>query len=162
MTYRISFAGKSFCENVTKMVLHSLVSFGRIVFWLFSGFHIFFPSKLNQITYLFPLCYDRETTDTYTIATAPSLGSVLRGPSFIYSSFSNRSRSNLDLDGKTPFLLGPEGATQSTWWEKGSIQGHLAGEMPIRYGCTFTQTVLNGMFLLFLLQTVAGILEHFV
>lgn len=86
----------------------------------------------------------KETTDSYTIATAPNVGSILRGPSFIYSSFSNRSKSNLDIDGKTPFLSGPEGTTQSTWWEKVSTQ-NLVGEMPLGYGCSLTQTIFNGI-----------------
>jgi len=88
------------------------------------------------------LSYDRETTDSYTIAAAPNLESVLRGPSFIYSSFDNRSKSSLDIDGKTPFLSS-EGISQSTWWEKASVQRHFTGELPIGYGCSFTQTVFN-------------------
>ncbi|XP_039689699.1 amino acid transporter AVT1A [Medicago truncatula] len=86
----------------------------------------------------------KETTDSYTIATAPNFVSILRGPSSIYSSFSNRSKSDLDIDGKTPFLSGLEGTTQSTWWEKRSTQ-NLVGEMPLGYGCSYTQTVFNGI-----------------
>ncbi|XP_020205718.1 amino acid transporter AVT1A [Cajanus cajan] len=87
----------------------------------------------------------KETTDSYTIAAAPNLESVLRGPSFIYSSFGNRSKSSLDIDGKTPFLSAPDGISQSTWWEKASVQRHFSGELPIGYGCTFSQTVFNGI-----------------
>ncbi|KAJ1404249.1 Amino acid transporter, transmembrane domain [Sesbania bispinosa] len=87
----------------------------------------------------------KETTDSYTIATAPNFETILRGPSFLYSSFGNRSKSNLELEGKAPFLSGQEGITQSTWWEKGPLQRHLTGELPIRYGCSLTQTVLNGI-----------------
>ncbi|KAG2403436.1 Amino acid transporter [Vigna angularis] len=86
----------------------------------------------------------KETTDSYTIAAAPNLESVLRGPSFIYSSFDNRSKSSLDIDGKTPFLSS-EGTNQSTWWEKASVQRHFTGELPIGYGCSFTQTVFNSV-----------------
>ncbi|QCE05225.1 solute carrier family 32 [Vigna unguiculata] len=86
----------------------------------------------------------KETTDSYTIAAAPNLESVLRGPSFIYSSFDNRSKSSLDIDGKTPFLSS-EGISQSTWWEKASVQRHFTGELPIGYGCSFTQTVFNSI-----------------
>jgi vesicular inhibitory amino acid transporter len=87
-----------------------------------------------------------------TIAAAPNLGSIFKAPSVIYSSFLNLgSRSNLDLhDGKTPFLSGAqisEGVPrQSTWWEKASIQMHFPEELPIGYGCTFTQTIFNGMY----------------
>ncbi|KAG4982596.1 hypothetical protein JHK87_027345 [Glycine soja] len=87
----------------------------------------------------------KETTDSYTIAAAPNFESVLRGPSFIYSSFDNRSKSNLDIDGKTPFLSAPEGIRQSTWWEKASVERLVSGELPIGYGCSFTQTIFNGI-----------------
>lgn len=91
------------------------------------------------------LLLHRETTDSYTIATAPNFESILRGPSYLYSSFENRSKSNLEIDGKTPFLSGHEGITQSTWWHKDSVQRQISGEFPISYGCSFTQTVINGM-----------------
>ncbi|XP_050885993.1 amino acid transporter AVT1A isoform X3 [Lathyrus oleraceus] len=85
--------------------------------------------------YCMLLNYVRETTDSYTIATAPSFGSILKGPSFIYSSFGNRSKSNSDIDGKSPFLSA---------YEKDSMQ-NLAGEMPLGHGCSFTQTIFNGI-----------------
>ncbi|XP_061361089.1 amino acid transporter AVT1A-like [Gastrolobium bilobum] len=84
----------------------------------------------------------KETTDSYTIAASPS---ILRGPSFLYSSFGNHSKNNLDIDGKTPFLSGQEGISQSSWSKKASVQRHCTGELPIGYGCSFTQTVFNGM-----------------
>lgn len=96
------------------------------------------------IVFFLSFNFNRETTDSYTIATAPNFGSILRGPSFIYSSFSNRSKSSLDIDGKTPFLSSPEATTQSIWRKKGSMQ-NLVGEMPIGYGCSLTQTIFNGM-----------------
>ncbi|KAJ1404247.1 Amino acid transporter, transmembrane domain [Sesbania bispinosa] len=71
--------------------------------------------------------------------------SILRGPSFRRSSFDNR---NSDTDGKAPFLSSQEDVTQSTWWEKGPLQKHSTVESPPRYGCTFTQTVLNAINLL--------------
>ncbi|XP_057742984.1 amino acid transporter AVT1A-like [Arachis stenosperma] len=87
----------------------------------------------------------KETTDSYTIAAAPNFESFLRGPSFLYSSFA-RSKSNLEIDGKTPLLSGHEGITRSsTWWEKASIQRHVTGELPIGYGCSLTQTIFNGI-----------------
>ncbi|GAU22665.1 hypothetical protein TSUD_234870 [Trifolium subterraneum] len=95
---------------------------------------------------IWPQSY-KETTDSYTIATAPNFGSIVRGPSFIYSSFTNRSKSNLELDGKTPFLSSgiDKGTAQTTtWWEKGSMQ-NVVGEMPIGYGCSLTQTVFNAV-----------------
>ncbi|KAE9619750.1 putative amino acid transporter, transmembrane domain-containing protein [Lupinus albus] len=87
----------------------------------------------------------KETTDSYTIATAPNFESILRGPSFVYSSFLNRSKSYIEIDGKTPLLSGQEGINQSTWWEKASMQRLVSEELPIGYGCSFTQTVFNGI-----------------
>ncbi|TKY70935.1 Vacuolar amino acid transporter 1 [Spatholobus suberectus] len=85
----------------------------------------------------------KETTDSYTLAATPNFESILRGPSFIYSSFDNHSKNNLDIDGKTPFLSGHEGITQSTLWKEGSVERHLTGELPIGHGCSFIQTVFN-------------------
>ncbi|CAK8531973.1 unnamed protein product [Lathyrus sativus] len=80
--------------------------------------------------------YVRETTDSYEIATAPSFGSILKGTSFIYSCFGNRSKSsNSDIDGKSPFLSAHE---------KDSMQ-NLAGEISLGHGCSFTQTIFNGI-----------------
>ncbi|XP_058723997.1 amino acid transporter AVT1A-like [Vicia villosa] len=96
------------------------------------GNHAFQPHSFTSNQW--PQSY-KETTDSYTIATAPSFGSFLRAPSFIYSSFGNRSKSNLDIDGKSPFLSSHE---------KGSMQ-NLAGEMPIGHGCSLTQTIFNAI-----------------
>ncbi|KAL1351157.1 hypothetical protein AAHE18_06G076800 [Arachis hypogaea] len=96
----------------------------------------------------------KEATDSYSIAAAPSLGSFLRGPSVIYSSFVNKSKSYLELDGKASFLSGlgyggsvhQDGITrQSTWWEKASIQMQIPEELPLGYGCNLTQTIFNGI-----------------
>ncbi|CAI8613854.1 unnamed protein product [Vicia faba] len=91
-----------------------------------------------------------EAIDPLTI-NAPNLGSILRAPSVIYSSFvSHPSRSYLELqDGKASFLSGSqiqEGfPRQSTWWEKASIQMLVPEELPAGYGCSFTQTIFNGI-----------------
>ncbi|XP_073222893.1 amino acid transporter AVT1A-like [Cicer arietinum] len=93
----------------------------------------------------------QEAIDPFTIA-APNLGSILKAPSVIYSSFVSRSRSYLELqDGKTSFLSGRDltqdgfPTRQSTWWEKASIQMQIPEELPIGYGCSFTQTIFNGI-----------------
>ncbi|KAK7406146.1 hypothetical protein VNO78_07766 [Psophocarpus tetragonolobus] len=82
----------------------------------------------------------KETTDSYTLAPTPNFESILRVPSYIYSSFENRSKNSLDLDGKTPFLSSHEGITQST---PGKQQSHLTGELPIGHGCSLLQTIFN-------------------
>ncbi|XP_024625886.1 amino acid transporter AVT1A [Medicago truncatula] len=91
-----------------------------------------------------------EAIDPLTIAAAPNLGSILRGPSVLYSSFvgSFSSKSYLELhDGKTSFLSGNQiqEGFPTTWWEKASIQMQIPEELPIGYGCTFTQTIFNGI-----------------
>ncbi|KAL5067145.1 hypothetical protein RYX36_018032 [Vicia faba] len=96
------------------------------------GNHAFQPHSFTSNQW--PQSY-KETTDSYTIATAPSFGSFLRRPSFIYSSFGNRSKSNSDIDEKSLFLSGHE---------KGSTQ-NLDGETPLGHGCSFTQTIFNGI-----------------
>nr|KYP46357.1 Vacuolar amino acid transporter 1 [Cajanus cajan] len=103
---------------------------------------------------IWPQSY-REATDSYTISAAPNLGSILRAPSVIYSSFVGGSKSYLNLehdhDEKTSFLSGEEltqggmSRRQSTWWEKTSIQMQIPEELPIGYGCSFTQTIFNGI-----------------
>ncbi|KAK7344954.1 hypothetical protein VNO77_15247 [Canavalia gladiata] len=88
----------------------------------------------------------KETTDSYTLAATPNLESFLRGgSSFIYSSFGNRSKNSLDIDGKTPFLSGQEGVTQSKSWKEGSVQNNVTGESPNGHGCSFIQTVFNAV-----------------
>ncbi|XP_010554769.1 PREDICTED: vacuolar amino acid transporter 1 [Tarenaya hassleriana] len=84
----------------------------------------------------------KETTDSYTIAASPIFGSLKS-----FSSFHRNSKSSLDLDTKSPLL--PENTedvdrisvTQSAWSHKGSF----AEELPIGRGCSFTQTIFNGV-----------------
>ncbi|XP_021744595.1 amino acid transporter AVT1A-like [Chenopodium quinoa] len=95
----------------------------------------------------------RETTDSYTLAASPGFGLLGRTPSLI----SFRSRSNIDDDGnKTPLLSEHGSRYQKEDYDKlskvssrisalGSLHEHLAGELPIGQGCTFTQTVFNGI-----------------
>uniref|UniRef100_A0A803MJ73 Amino acid transporter transmembrane domain-containing protein n=1 Tax=Chenopodium quinoa TaxID=63459 RepID=A0A803MJ73_CHEQI len=97
--------------------------------------------------------FDRETTDSYTLAASPGFGLLGRTPSLI----SFRSRSNIDDDGnKTPLLSEHGSRYQKEDYDKlskvssrisalGSLHEHLAGELPIGQGCTFTQTVFNGI-----------------
>nr|KYP67274.1 Vacuolar amino acid transporter 1 [Cajanus cajan] len=86
----------------------------------------------------------KETTDSYTLAANPKYDSILRGPSFIFSSFDG-SKNNLDLDGKIPFLSSHERITQSTSWKEGAVQRHSTNELSIGHGCSFIQTVFNAI-----------------
>lgn len=67
-----------------------------------------------------------------------------------------RSRSSVDIDeNKSPLLPEYGSRYQKEDYDKlskmssrtsalGSLHEHLAGELPIGQGCTFTQTVFNG------------------
>ncbi|KAL5699331.1 Amino acid transporter avt1a [Ranunculus cassubicifolius] len=95
----------------------------------------------------------KETTDSYTITASPNIASLLHAPSFIYSSF----RSSPDLDGTTPLLPAYGNLDQkqdlstglerlpSLAEEKASFHRQIIGEEHIGYGCSFTQTVFNGV-----------------
>ncbi|KAK9290764.1 hypothetical protein L1049_008940 [Liquidambar formosana] len=97
----------------------------------------------------------RESVDSYTITASPNFG-TLRRASNRYSSSDIRTKSNLDLDAKSPLLSEYENIckkedldkivrTQSSWLEKASLHEQLTGELPIGHGCSFTQTVFNGV-----------------
>ncbi|XP_010278063.1 PREDICTED: vacuolar amino acid transporter 1 isoform X2 [Nelumbo nucifera] len=99
----------------------------------------------------------RESTDSYTITVSPNFAILRRGPIIRYSSFDLHTRSNLDLDAKSPLLPGVERLyqredtdtnlrTESLWSEgKVSLHQQLTGEVPIGHGCSLTQTVFNGV-----------------
>lgn len=94
----------------------------------------------------------RETTDSYTIAASPYFGMLGPSPSIKYSSFLSQDRNNLDMDAKYPFLSEYEkeeldriSRTRSSLSEKISFHKQLTGELPIAHGCSFTQTIFNGI-----------------
>ncbi|XP_057249159.1 amino acid transporter AVT1A [Beta vulgaris subsp. vulgaris] len=95
----------------------------------------------------------RETTDSYTLAASPGFALLGRTSSML----SARSRSSLDNDGNKAPLLPDHGSKyQVEDYDKlskvssrvsalGSLHEHLGGELPIGQGCSFTQTVFNGL-----------------
>lgn len=99
----------------------------------------------------------RETTDSYTISASPSFVLLGQGLRAIYSSFDDRTTSNLDLHGKSPLLSDYERSyqkedfdrisrAQSSISEKASLyKQQFTGELPIGHGCSLTQTVFNGV-----------------
>lgn len=112
------------------------------------------PSS-SFISQQWPQSY-RETTDSYTIAASPSFGYLGHGPSVTSFGFDNHSKSNLDLDGKSPLLSDYERSyqkqdldrisrAQSSLSEKASFHMQATGELPIGHGCSLTQTVFNGI-----------------
>ncbi|KAF9615434.1 hypothetical protein IFM89_023540 [Coptis chinensis] len=96
-----------------------------------------------------------ETTNSYTIAASPNFANLLHAPSFIYSSFEKKS--SQELGGTSPLL--PEngsiyqkqdsrtslGRLPSWPEEKASLHEKFSGEGHIGHGCSFTQTVFNGV-----------------
>ncbi|XP_057506030.1 amino acid transporter AVT1A [Actinidia eriantha] len=98
----------------------------------------------------------RETTDSYTIAVSPIFGSLHRASSARYSVSDIDAKTNLDLGTKTPLLSEYEkffqkedldriSIAESSWSEKASLHEQLTGELPTSHGCSFTQTVFNGI-----------------
>ncbi|KAK1577248.1 hypothetical protein Q3G72_020147 [Acer saccharum] len=89
----------------------------------------------------------REATDSYTIAASPSFGILGQ------LSFPSQSRNSLELDAKSPLLSEYEKLCQKEDLDKisraqSSLSGKasfLSGELPIGHGCSFTQTVFNGI-----------------
>ncbi|KAJ8449780.1 hypothetical protein Cgig2_001436 [Carnegiea gigantea] len=91
-----------------------------------------------------------ETTDSYTLAASPAFASIIgRRPSLRY-------RSNIDVDGKVALISDYDNKLQKEEYDKisktssrysafASLHEHLAGELPVGVGCTFTQTVFNGL-----------------
>lgn len=67
--------------------------------------------NLNDTVYLWYFC-GRETVDSFSISVYPSLGSLGRGQSYLYSSFENCSKSYLEQDGKSPLLSDQENGRQ--------------------------------------------------
>ncbi|KAA8517979.1 hypothetical protein F0562_015453 [Nyssa sinensis] len=98
----------------------------------------------------------RETTDSYTITASPIFGALRRASGSVYSSSDINIKSDLDQERKVPLLseyakicqnedLDRISRAQSLWSEKASLHEKLGGELPIGHGCSFTQTVFNGL-----------------
>ena len=102
--------------------------------------------------------FDRETTDSYTLAASPGFALLGRTPSML----SMHSKSSIDVDGNKAPLL-PEydnkykeeehetlSKVSSRISSLKSLHEDFGGELPIGQGCTFTQTVFNGKSILYL------------
>ncbi|XP_038906123.1 amino acid transporter AVT1A isoform X2 [Benincasa hispida] len=97
----------------------------------------------------------REATDSYTIMASPNFG-TFRVPSILQTSLQNLSRSSLEMDAKAPLLSVHGGADQNEDFdnlsriqslrsERATFSKQLTGELPIGRGCSFTQTIFNGI-----------------
>ncbi|CAO2822293.1 unnamed protein product [Amaranthus hypochondriacus] len=94
----------------------------------------------------------RETTDSYTLAASPGFALLGRTPSRL----SMPSKSSIDIDGnKAPLLPEYDNKYKEEEHETLSkVSSRISslkslhedlGELPIGQGCTFTQTVFNGL-----------------
>ncbi|KAF7148901.1 hypothetical protein RHSIM_Rhsim03G0039800 [Rhododendron simsii] len=97
-----------------------------------------------------------ETTDSFTITASPIFGTLRRLSSVRYSGYDSDSKSSLDLETKTPLLpeyeksfrkedSGRISRAQSSWSDKAPLHKQFTGEFPISNGCSFTQTIFNGV-----------------
>lgn len=111
-------------------------------------------SLIAFVSQRWPQSY-RETTDSYTISMSPNFGFLSRSPSIRYSSYDNDySKSNIDAGSKSPLLTEEYkhsreedvvSRAQSSYSAKSSFRRQITGELPISHGCSFTQTVFNGI-----------------
>lgn len=95
----------------------------------------------------------REAIDSYTIAASPNFGLLRRSSTSRYSPCDISGRPSLDNDSKT--LLSEyekiyksqdlDGITRSSLSQKASLHEDFTGELPIGRGCSFTQTIFNGL-----------------
>ncbi|KAF3794237.1 Vacuolar amino acid transporter 1 [Nymphaea thermarum] len=95
----------------------------------------------------------RETTDSYTIAASPTFGLLQRTSSIKYSSFHESGLSCNDLEAKLPLLSesiietqrSEKNLSKSRLFQESSCHNLQFSEQPGICGCSFTQTIFNGV-----------------
>ncbi|KAK1366001.1 hypothetical protein POM88_041562 [Heracleum sosnowskyi] len=96
----------------------------------------------------------REATDSYTIAFSPNFGLITRSSFFRQSTHSISATTIFDNDYKTPLMGENEDIykkedsdriSRSSWLEKSSLREGSVEEPPVSQGCSFIQTVFNGV-----------------
>ncbi|BBH07173.1 Transmembrane amino acid transporter family protein [Prunus dulcis] len=119
------------------------------------GDHAEVSSPVSFTSQKWPQSY-RETIDSYSIAASPNIANLGFVPTSSYASIHNYSKGILDLIAKSSFLSTNESApqkadldrisiTQSLLSEKSTLHKQQTGELPIGHGCSFTQTIFNGI-----------------
>ncbi|XP_021804382.1 amino acid transporter AVT1A-like isoform X1 [Prunus avium] len=119
------------------------------------GDHAEVSSPVSFTSQKWPQSY-KETIDSYSIAASPNIANLGFVPTSSYASFHNYSKGILDLIAKSSFLSTNESApqkadldrisiTQSLLSEKSTLHKQQTGELPIGHGCSFTQTIFNGI-----------------
>ncbi|CAL9025195.1 unnamed protein product [Prunus brigantina] len=119
------------------------------------GDHAEVSSPVSFTSQKWPQSY-KETIDSYSIAASPNIANLGFVPTSSYASIHNYSKGILDLIAKSSFLSTNESApqkadldrisiTQSLLSEKSTLHKQQTGELPIGHGCSFTQTIFNGI-----------------
>lgn len=108
------------------------------------------------IIIIFSSALYRESIDSYTITASPNFGSFRRLPGTRYSSI-DICRSGQDLAPSLPTVVDNNGLSKQTTEEELSkpliyqsgvesfVHSQTSGEVYIGHGCSFTQTVFNGI-----------------
>lgn len=108
------------------------------------------------IIIIFSSALYRESIDSYTITASPNFGSFRRLPGTRYSSI-DICRSGQDLAPSIPTVVDNNGLSKQTTEEELSkpliyqsgvesfVHSQTSGEVYIGHGCSFTQTVFNGI-----------------
>ncbi|KAH6779624.1 Transmembrane amino acid transporter family protein [Perilla frutescens var. hirtella] len=98
----------------------------------------------------------RETTDPYSISVSPNFGTLKHRSSSRYSFSEVNNNDYLQSDAKRS-LLSKEvsfeekydtesiSVARLSWSEKASLHEQLTAELPISHGCSFSQTIFNGV-----------------
>ncbi|XP_057785229.1 amino acid transporter AVT1A-like isoform X3 [Salvia miltiorrhiza] len=113
------------------------------------------PSTSPFSSHQWPRSY-WETTDTYSISVSPNFGTLKRRSSSRYSFTEVNNNDYLQSDAKRSFLSKEESihekydpesisVVRPSWSEKASLHEQLSGELPISRGCSFSQTIFNGV-----------------
>lgn len=98
----------------------------------------------------------RETTDPYSISVSPNFGTLKHRSSARFSFSEVNNNDYLQSDAKRCLLSKEETVEEKydpesisvarlSWSEKASLHEQLTGELPISHGCSFSQTIFNGV-----------------
>ncbi|KAL1548754.1 Amino acid transporter avt1a, variant 2 [Salvia divinorum] len=97
-----------------------------------------------------------ETADTYSISVSPNFGTLKHRSSSRYSFSEVNNNDFLQSDARRSLLSKEESVDEKydpesisvaglSWSQKASLHEQLTGELPISRGCSFSQTIFNGV-----------------
>ncbi|KAK4412860.1 Amino acid transporter AVT1A [Sesamum alatum] len=94
----------------------------------------------------------KETADSYAISASPEFGILRRHSSARHSFYEANNDDYLHPDAKTSLLMKEEkddsdriSKVTLSWLGNASLHEQLAEELPVGHGCSFSQTVFNGV-----------------